>query len=712
MDDTTRMKMVSDGILDSLTGIFTTKGFYEATRELIDSNKDTTFVILYWNIKKFKIVNNLFGYETGDMILKNIADSLKEEFGNEKATFGRLERDNFVCCIPENMVKSGKWKRLGDNVFNIRNSEYHFYLCCGLYKITDTSADIVTICDRARVAMETIKDNYVVSYVWYEDKMWDDLMEEHTLINDFNDAIRKREFKVYYQPVCLADDGKIISTEALVRWKKDDGTIISPGKFIPVFEKNGMIGALDRYVWEDVCRMISDRLKKRKIVVPVAINVSRVEFYNKHLCDDIYNITKKYDVPARYVRIEITESAYSDNPEQVLEAVEKLHKYGFVVLMDDFGSGYSSLNILKDLPIDGLKIDMKFMDGFGKSEKSAIILEAVIRMAKWMKLKTVAEGVETSQEWEYLKSVECDFVQGFHFYKPMPEEDFVKILDERGTKKNIFDSELYIDSLKSDILSQGNTKESMLFYSMIGGMGVLELMGDTLEIVQVNKGYYEVLYGEDYEAHYNEKATNKKIEGEAKALFIKYCKKAKEKNHSQQFEVHYKRDDGKYVWLRIKVKYCGNHGKRLLYYFTLDNIDDIKLQEQDKYLFDYSAALLNIYDKVYRLDFEDGKAEVLHTRGNDSMKVGDRKDFFGFFERFADYIEWIDNKDAKNVIVNKERLDKELEKSKDGNYSASYRVVGTDKSVKVAEVTVLFFKVKLKSGRDEYICCLKNVYKS
>jgi len=204
----------------------------------------------------------------------------------------------------------------------------------------------------------------------------------------------ERQFQVYYQPICRSTDGLITSAEALVRWIHPTRGMISPGTFIPLFEKNGFISILDRYVWDEVCAMQQHRLDQGLSTVPVSVNVSRVEFYNPALCEDIRDIAKRHNISPDLLKIEITESAYADNPKQVLDAVHKLHTYGFSVLMDDFGSGYSSLNMLKDLPIDVLKIDMKFMDSFDKNQKAAVILEAVIRMAKWMKLRTVAEGVE------------------------------------------------------------------------------------------------------------------------------------------------------------------------------------------------------------------------------------------------------------------------------------------------------------------------------
>ena len=195
-------------------------------------------------------------------------------------------------------------------------------------------------------------------------------------------------------------------------------------------ERNGYISVLDRYIWDKVCAMLKRRREQNLDVVPISMNVSRVDFYSHSLCDDIIKIVEKYGLEPQLLRLEVTESSYSDNPQTVMETVKKLQDYGFTIMMDDFGSGYSSLNTLKDLPVDILKIDMKFMDDLDKGGKSAIILESIVRMTKWMSLRAVAEGVETEDELNFLKSIECNYIQGYYFYRPMPEKDFEELLNK------------------------------------------------------------------------------------------------------------------------------------------------------------------------------------------------------------------------------------------------------------------------------------------
>ena len=692
-------------LMDELTGIYNRQGFYESTERLLKQYPDISFCLIYWNIRKFKVVNDLFGREAGDKVLIYLAHTLKEEFGHETATYGRFERDNFICCVPEEVINNGKWVRLGDISFDAEGSEYHFYSCCGLYKIIDRELTIANMIDRARVAMETVKNNYLKPYAWYEESMWGSMVEEQKMNSSFRKAIAENQFKVYYQPLCRASDGAITGAEALVRWEKPGEGLVSPGKFIPIFEKNGLISVLDRYVWGEVCRMQRKRLDQELEVVPISINVSRIEFYNPHLCDDIYNIVKKYDLPTELIKIEITESAYADDSTLVQEAVKKLHEYGFVVLMDDFGSGYSSLNTLKDLPIDVLKIDMKFMDSFDQNQKAAVILEAIIRMAKWMKLRTVAEGVETKKEWEYLRSMECDVVQGYYFYRPMPEKDFEELLNMKKAKYVDTDKDIpELDDVILDAFSHGNAKESMIFYSMLGGMGIFEMTEDNLEIIQVNRGYYEVIYGTESAVYEFSKNINKQVKEPERTILLEKCRVAKETDEMQHAQIYYQREDGKYIWLNTKVRYIGSRGNRSLFYFAIDNIDDIKKAEQDKYLLDYSAALVKVFDKVYRMDYDTGRVEVLHS-SEDTMKVKEKYYFRNFFEKFHNSIEWDENRNVASIINNRELLDEELKKSKSGSFAVHYKVKNSE--LKIKEVSAMFFKVELQDGREEYLCCIK-----
>ncbi len=688
--------------LDKLTGINNQLGFFEDTQKLLAQNPTVPFCLIYWNIRKFRTTNDLFGWEAGDRILVKWADTLRETLQNELAVYGRLEHDNFVCCVTEEFLQNSDWTKLGEISYFAGETEYHFYSCCGLYRITDTSIPMTTMLDKARAAMETIKNNYMTLYAWYDDSMWNTLLEEQQMSIEFKNAIAERQFKVYYQPICRATDGLITSAEALVRWQHPVKGMISPGVFIPLFEKNGFISILDRYVWNEVCAMQQSRLDQGLATVPVSVNVSRVEFYNPALCEDIKNIAKQHNISPDLLKIEITESAYADNPVQVQEAVKKLHAYGFTVLMDDFGSGYSSLNMLKDLPIDVLKIDMRFLDKLDTSQKATIVLESIIRLAKWMKLSVVSEGVETQKEWEYLKSVECDAVQGYYFYKPMPQEDFIALLDRAAANSTnlLFHSTPELDDTILDIFNQTNTMESVLFYSMIGGMGLLEVSGDDVEILRVNNGYYETVYNT---LPRERNLVNHPFEEPERSFMLEQCRLAKDEAKVQQFQLHHKRKDGVYVWLSVKLRYLGGSPNRSLYLFSLDNIEDLKWAEKQRFISNSNSVLLKLFDRVYQLEYSTCTVNVLHVEKETITEPQPEFSFESFFENL-EAVTTEQDLDKLTLIKDKAALDEVLAQKHTNCITVHYDALeGNDTAGTVA----YFFKAELPEGDEHYLCCVK-----
>lgn len=693
---------MQNNLFDELTGIYNQQSFFEYTAQMLDKYPDISFCLIYWNIRKFRTTNDLFGWQAGDKILIHWANTLREILGDELAVYARMDHDNFVCCVTEDFLNNSDWTKLGEISYFTGDTEYHFYSCCGLYKITDRTLPLSNMIDKARAAMETIKNNYMTLYAWYDESMWNALLEEQRMNTEFKTAIAERQFKVYYQPICRASDGLITSAEALVRWQHPTKGMISPGVFIPLFEKNGFISILDRYVWDEVCAMQQSRLDQGLATVPVSVNVSRVEFYNPALCDDIRNIVKKHNISPDFIKIEITESAYSDNPVQVLEAIKKLHAYGFSVLMDDFGSGYSSLNMLKDLPIDVLKIDMRFLDDFEKSQKATIILESIIRLAKWMKLSVVSEGVETQREWEYLRSVECDSVQGYYFYRPMPQESFTALLDQSAEKSInlIFRSSEELDDSILDIFNHSNTMESILFYSMLGGMGLLEVCENEVELLRVNNGYYEAVYNA---LPRERKIINQPFEEPERSFLLEQCRLAKEGSKIQQFQLHHKREDGVYVWLNVKLRHLGGSAHRSRFLFALDNIDEQKRAEHERYRTNYSTVLLKLFDRVYRLDYSTESVELLHNV-NKRFKTPQAQFSFPDFFRNISIVTSPRDLDKIEIIKNKTSLDTMLAKEHTNCIPIHYELASDET---VAGTTAYFFKAELPDGGEHYLCCVK-----
>ena len=416
--------------LDALTGLYNKDSFYQVTSVLLKEHPDEEYVITQWNFDRFKAVNELYGSAIGDKIIQEFGKYMLEFFAGS-GTQGRLEADHFVTCCSldfldthEQEIEDLLWGRT--KWYSVR---YPIQIHAGFYTIENTNEEVKLMCDRAGMALHPIKDSYMTRRSSFTAQMREIYLKEQQMMREVDAAIENREFFVMYQPIINVRSKKIVSAEALVRWKKSDGTVVSPGDFVPVFEKNGFVSKLDLYVCEEVCRFQSTRIRQGLSIVPISVNLSRVDFYNRNLNNDICTLLGQYSLSPEYLKLEITESAYMDRPQELMETISSFQDSGFKVLMDDFGSGFSSLNMLKDVSADILKIDMRFMDDLETSDKAGTILYSIIQMAKSIHMEVIAEGVETESQVELLFSMDCDNIQGYYFYKPLLEEEFIQKLD-------------------------------------------------------------------------------------------------------------------------------------------------------------------------------------------------------------------------------------------------------------------------------------------
>jgi len=412
---------------DELTGIYNKQAFYAKTKEMLLDNPDKNFDLLRINIERFKVLNDLFGESTGDKLLRYIGKFLKE-INLPLCVSGRLYADNFVVCYE---AGKGDSRRMINTLQMVADSfaiNNRTILSFGLYRIDDKTLPVSVMCDRANMALWKAKGNFKNPYCEYDEKMRQQVLKEQKIINAMEMAIQNKEFTLYLQPKYDIEKGTIIGAEALVRWISRENGFISPGDFIPVFENNGFVYEVDKFIWEESCRYLRKWLDEGREVHPISVNVSRIDLYDPKLVKHLVDLREKYQLPSQYLELEITESAYTEDPEQIITITRQLREAGFVILMDDFGTGYSSLNMLKDIQIDVLKLDMGFLKSSDYSAKGGNILTAILKMAESLKMQTIAEGVETKEQVEFLKSIGCKYVQGFYYSKPLPVGEFEKLI--------------------------------------------------------------------------------------------------------------------------------------------------------------------------------------------------------------------------------------------------------------------------------------------
>ena len=300
----------------------------------------------------------------------------------------------------------------------------------GVYVNADKNVDIERRFDRAKMAADTARDHLNAPIGFFDHSMREAEILEEQLIDGFHTALREKQFVVYYQPKFdVKQDVPVLSSaEALVRWKHPTLGLVSPGVFIPLFEKNGLIQELDNYVWSQVASQIKDWKENLNITLPVSVNVSRINLYDPKLTDKLLNITEMNGLTTENLLLEITESAYTEKTDQIITTVKNLRKLGFYIEMDDFGCGYSSLSMLIDMPIDALKLDIQFIRSAFKEQKDTRLLEAMIGLAKSFEVPTIAEGVETAEQYAELKAMGCNIIQGYYFSRPLPKEEFEKLI--------------------------------------------------------------------------------------------------------------------------------------------------------------------------------------------------------------------------------------------------------------------------------------------
>lgn len=418
--------------VDDLTGGNTFAKFKENVEQRLNINYGRTAFITM-DLDEFKLVNELFGYEEGNKVLRHVWKVLTEHCGDgEYAGRGVADRFSLLLYFEKRSDIEKRVIKITEEIqrFNIPSaSDYILHPVFGIYYVESNGEDVAGMMSCASLAHNQAKQERDCIYKIYTNVMKDRILEKKQLSDQIEHAYKNHEFVVYYQPKYEAETRKLAGAEALVRWRRPDGQMVSPGLFIPLAEESGFVCKLDKYVFNEVCiaqkRWIDMGLK----AVPISVNLSRRHLDTPEFISEYKSMLDNSGVPIKYMQLEITESAMFEKKTEFLEIIESLHKMGFVILMDDFGTGYSSLMMLKSIPIDVMKLDKTFVDDFD-DERGEQIIRCVMRMAQDLCISITAEGVETEEQYKFLKSIGCDTIQGYYFARPMPEEEFEKCMEK------------------------------------------------------------------------------------------------------------------------------------------------------------------------------------------------------------------------------------------------------------------------------------------
>lgn len=412
---------------DVLTGYGNYNSFLKRA-EIIKQNATGKYAILYIDIDNFKYINEIFGYEAGNEILKNISSNL-DRIIEEDELFTRETADNFILMLKyvsyeQILARVEIIRRMSEEVMKRMQLTHRLVMPCGIYIIEDVSEKAEYIVNRARYANKQAKTNKNSGIVFYNSDILEQLKLEKELEADMEYALKNHEFEVYYQPQININTGELAGAEALVRWRHRSRGLLPPGMFIPLFEKNGFILKMDYYVLETVCGDMKGWIEEGKKVCPVSFNYSRMHLYDEGFHKKTIQIAKNYGISKDLLELEITETTAIENLDSFIEQVKELKESGFMISIDDYGSGYSSLNFLQKLDIDTLKLDKSLFDNDEATHKKRIIIRHMVNIAKDLNMQVICEGIETAEQIEFMKEIECSIAQGYYFAKPMPKKNF------------------------------------------------------------------------------------------------------------------------------------------------------------------------------------------------------------------------------------------------------------------------------------------------
>ncbi len=582
MDEMILQEVEKTRRIDRLTGLLRAKVFFNEVDTFVKENSTDNWAMIAVDLEHFKLYNDWYGWESGDKYLMDVATRLNGVTTILKGFSGYMGGDNFAIFIKHSPEFIDHMIKEIDDFIGTDPRRNGFLPNLGFYFLEEgEQASASTMYDRAVMALNTIKGNYSKRYGIYDKSMMQEIGREMSILTEVQKGIEEREFVLYMQPQVHVSTGKITGAETLVRWKSKEKGMISPGVFIPVLEKNGFITNLDIYIWEEVCAWQRSRLDRNLPLLPVSVNVSRVDAYAIDLVKCFKDLTEKYNIPRSCIKIEITESTYAEDNTKIGKIAEDLRSNGFAIYLDDFGSGYSSLNMLKNVYVDALKIDMQFLDmNETNARKGESIMESVINMTRILRIPIIVEGAETERQINSLTSMGCRYVQGFYYYKPMPLEEFEELLENNEVDygdlqmkkvEQVHVRELMDDSLYSDTMIN----------NILGAVAFVDYHDGIVDVTSVNEMFYKVLQLEseefdNFKTHINET-------DEHRSLFKEMFRLAYE-NPVAGTQCNYigQRPTGEMVYLHIRAFFLRESEGHQIFYvgFTDTGVNQIDVTKR------------------------------------------------------------------------------------------------------------------------------------
>ncbi len=564
--------------INPLTGLYFGHAYFREVEEYLKTAEVADYCMMAMDVEHFRLYNELHGREEGDHLLVIISNMLRQFQKEYGGVVGYLGGDNFAVVTKYDKDALKELRQEIRSEIRRRNKTTGYPPAYGIYAIEDRTESAASMYNRATVALSYVIGNYTSRCCEYFSYMDGKREEEIRLLSEIQEGIENDEFTFFVQPQYDITKSKIVGGESLVRWIHGDQGMISPGVFIPVLEKNGFIADLDQVVWEKVCKWLKECINKGYKPVPISVNVSRIDIFSIDVPAFLISLVEKYNIPVELLKVEITESAYAEDGEAIVETVKRLRDYGFIVMMDDFGSGYSSLNMLKSVPVDVLKMDMRFLEiNESEEEKGVGILESVVNMARQMRIPIVVEGVETQAQENLLKKMGCCYTQGFFYYKPMSLEFFEELISDDSNLDHTGFWYRQAESVHLREFLDTNLFSDTVINNILGPAVFYDLYENNIEITRVNDQYFKLAgIQRSEEDDYRKRFWNSVRDDDRQLLYSIFAQAYENQATGASGFINFLRRDGVNLWVNIKVFFLREKDNHKIYYASLTDMTDVK----------------------------------------------------------------------------------------------------------------------------------------
>ena len=579
--------------------------FFKQAKELIRTHEDGYYIFSFINVNNFTLIHEQYGGETSDMLLTHITTCLAACAEQVGGICGHIIADQFVILYPQSCVGQPVLKEFYDKAINPPCMEKKIGIRIGNYIVADRQEDITTIYYRARVAAESVRGSYEKKVAFYNEELRSRLLRRQQIVFDMDDALEKEQFELWIQPQYNHATGALIGGEVLVRWNKD-GQYISPADFIEIFEQNGFIYPMDRYVWERACMLLQRWRTEGRTMLPLSVNVSRCDLQHADVVEKLCGLLQQYEIPIDLLRLEITETAFSGTQKEILERVRELVRLGFTVEIDDFGSGYSSLNTLKDVPAAILKLDMRFFENSENEERAGNIIESVVHMARWLNMGVIAEGVEHKYQADYLVSIGCYDIQGYYYAKPMPIADYEQRLDSERTEA-VRNDVKFVEHFDNMEFWNPKSIDTLVFNSYVGGAYVFEYANGETDVLRVNDQYRSQFRGIIPEGTpLGRCGICNYLAPQERARFFETVERAIQNRREESCDIEVSAA-GRTEYLQLRMRVIAKADERYLLYAVITNHTQQRMAQQTEQNLtrQMQAILQNIQDGVIAIVFHD-----------------------------------------------------------------------------------------------------------